>query len=499
MLAFPVRAADATTSVTITKLAKDGTTVLDQVTVTVEQMMTGSPELPIYGDGVTHYYFQGPTFDPNNMWDSGIPPEPPPGETVNVDSRDYGAAKGNDVKDLCEMLPNGGASPGDVIKIKAIDGFSKSFDYENVYSPEPRQGKMIISWYTKDAGDGLTGERYVSDGSYSTGMRLIFLAETLNPDGKHVFGHWDMHETLPQSGWHYYYDGTMWPSSSGLSVKWVSDIIIYSSEEPPAASWPLTLTGAGTYIMDQEEFEVGASCHEAVWVDGADTWSGIPLWRLVGYVDDNVQHGEGAFNDKKAGAGYEVDVIAFDGYTKTFASADVARNDNIIVANKLNGSELPVDSYPLRLVGPDLTSGQKVSMIVEIELVGLPRGDASDSLHVTANVVMEMVGITLDRDSIDYGTLVPGGNSAVVTIRITNIGTLDCNVTLEVDGVDATAQDFYAQSLYIDGALYNIDALIASILVGLSKDVNTQVKVPPSWTKGTGAQNATFIFWAEAS
>jgi hypothetical protein len=223
------------------------------------------------------------------------------------------------------------------------------------------------------------------------------------------------------------------------------------------------------------------------------------LWRLVGYVDDDVQHGEGAFNDKKADMGYEVDVIAFDGYTKTFASADVARNDNMIVANKLNGSELPVDSYPLRLVGPDLTSGQKVSMIVEIELVGLPRGDASDSLHVTANVIMEMVGITLDRDNIDYGTLMPGGNSAVVTIRITNIGTLDCNVTLEVDGADVTAQDFYEQSLYIDGALYNIDAIIASILVGLSKDVNTQVKVPLSWIKGTGAQNATFIFWAEAS
>jgi hypothetical protein len=43
-----------------------------------------------------------------------------------------------------------------------------------------------------------------------------------------------MHETLPQSRWHYYYDGsTFWPSSSGLSVKWVSNIIIYSSEPPP--------------------------------------------------------------------------------------------------------------------------------------------------------------------------------------------------------------------------------------------------------------------------
>jgi hypothetical protein len=61
-------------------------------------------------------------------------------------------------------------------------------------------------------------------------MRLLFFAETLSPQGKHVFGNWDMHEAMAQSRWHYYYDGTtFWPSSSGLSVKWVSDIIIYSS------------------------------------------------------------------------------------------------------------------------------------------------------------------------------------------------------------------------------------------------------------------------------
>jgi YHS domain-containing protein len=39
-----------------------------------------------------------------------------------------------------------------------------------------------------------------------------------------------MHETLAQSRWSYYYDGkNYYPSSSQLSVKWVSDIIIYSS------------------------------------------------------------------------------------------------------------------------------------------------------------------------------------------------------------------------------------------------------------------------------
>ena len=131
---LPVNAADVTTSITVTKLANDGTTILDQVTVSVEEMMA---DLPIYGDGDAHYYHQGPTFDPDNMWD--------PGETVNIDSRDYGATKGTDVKDLCEMLPNGGASSGDEIRIKASDGFYKDFAYEDVYNPEPEQGRLIVT------------------------------------------------------------------------------------------------------------------------------------------------------------------------------------------------------------------------------------------------------------------------------------------------------------------------------------------------------------------
>jgi DMSO/TMAO reductase YedYZ molybdopterin-dependent catalytic subunit len=252
--------------------------------------------------------------------------------------------------------------------------------------------------------------------------------------------------------------------------------------------------------MDQTEFEAGAepSCHGATWVDGSSTWSGIPLWRLVGYVDDEVQHGAGAFNDGLAAVGYEVKVTASDGFSKTFASADIRRNDNMIIANTLNGTELPENYYPLRLVGPGLSSGQKISMIVEIELVNLPEVGVTDSIDVTANVtVMAMVGIELDRDNIDYGNIMPGESSAVETVGITNIGTVAADVTLEVDGADAIAQDFYEQSLYIDNIIFD-GAIIASIEAGLSEDVDTQLQVPLSWTE-TGVQNATFIFWAEAS
>jgi hypothetical protein len=408
MLASPARAA-ATTSVKITKLANDGTTVLDQATVSVEQMMAGSPELPIYGDGVTHYYFQGPSFDPNNMWDSGIPPEPSPGETVNVDSRDCGAAKGNDVKDLIEMLSGPGASPGDVIKIKAIDGFSKSFDYEDVYAPEPRQGKLIITWYTKDAADGLSGERFVTDGSYNTGMRLLFFAETLSPEGKHVFGNWDMHETLAPSRWHYYYDGsTLWPSSSGLSVKWVSDIIIYSTESPLPELPPMTLTIVGwdgrTVILHETEVgdllsyrAFGAYRNQLGNIRGKGYYTGVPFTALCDLVG-GIQPGD------------TVRVTASDNLKKTFTYSEVF--GGFVTWDPVTGQQVPhnqplvpifayyyndtlIPDGPLRtaIVGPEglaTASSYWVKYAVKMEIIPGPVQYASididpDTLNLMSN------------------------------------------------------------------------------------------------------------------
>jgi hypothetical protein len=119
------------------------------------------------------------------------------------------------------------------------------------------------------------------------------------------------------------------------------------------------------------------------------------------------------------------------------------------------------------------------------------------SLAATANLAMPMVGVTLDRESIDYGDVAAGESSAVETVRVTNVGTLDCDVSLEVNGADATAQDFYEQSLYVDGGLYNADTVIASIMVEGAEDVETQLQVPLSWGE-PGVQEATFVFWAEA-
>ena len=349
-LAAPALA--ATTVVNVTKYAADETTILNETTVTYQWMETN---LTVQGDGVTEYFHQGPIFDsPPGPWDES--------ETVTTSYKSKGAVKGTDIKDLCELV--GGMASGDEIKISASDGYNRWFGYENVYSPQPRQGPMVLCWYK----DG----NYTPN--YSSGMQLVFFADnSTNPDDYHIFGNWDMHECMAPE-YRYNYSGVH-PSTNGLSVRDISDIAIYSNETTETA-WNLELTGAINKTMGKTTFVEGVACHgDFSYTDSKNrTWTGIPLWYLMGRVDDTKTHSSGAFNDTLADGGYDVTIIAGDGYSKTFNSADLARNNSYIVACYLNGSELPelTDSgmplAPLKLVGPCLTSGQMIGNIAKIVL-----------------------------------------------------------------------------------------------------------------------------------
>jgi PKD repeat protein len=199
--------ASTTKSVTVTKYDAYGN-ITDTQTLSYLDMKN---ELPVQGDGNTRYYCEGPYFDTidfDTLWDTA--------ETgSNIDSRDFGQPQGTSVKDLCDLV--GGASLGDTIAIKASDGLTKEFDYESVYNPPPELGKLVVCWYNKDFGG------YVPD--WGEGMRLLYFVEDQNPDGKLVFGNWDMHQTLPRSRWYYYNNQD--PSSGGISVKYVYNIEIH--------------------------------------------------------------------------------------------------------------------------------------------------------------------------------------------------------------------------------------------------------------------------------
>lgn len=217
LLVKPAIATGATTSVHIVRYAPDGTTVLSERTVDYKWM---EGNLPVQGDGVTHYYHQGPVFQ-GDMWD--------PEETVNL--KDKGAVMGTDVKDLCELV--GGMSPGDEISLCAVDGYCVKFAYDNVYEPLYRQGPIVLCWYKGDDGSGY-GAGYPGNDAFSEAMQIVFFANNTNSEGKHMFGNSDMKVCLPEEKYQHFYEGL--PSTNGLTGKWISEIRIY----PGSASGNIT-------------------------------------------------------------------------------------------------------------------------------------------------------------------------------------------------------------------------------------------------------------------
>ena len=153
-------------------------------------------------------------------------------------------------------------------------------------------------------------------------------------------------------------DGHWW-------VKWVTRVEL----GPVRREWTLLLEGAMTETMDRATFESGASpgCHGATWKDERGrAWTGIPLWLLVGRVDDGNRHGGGAFSDSLAAAGYAVDVVAGDGRRVTFDGARLRRNDGILIAYPRDGAPLSEHDFPLRLVGADVRKDESLGGIGRI-------------------------------------------------------------------------------------------------------------------------------------
>jgi len=254
-------AAGATTELNIVKVAADGSTVIAERTVSHEWM---EENLPVYGDGATHYYHQGPVFE-GEMWD--------PSETENL--KDKGAVKGTDTRDLCELV--GGMRPGDEVRFVAVDGWHTEFAYENVYEPLDRQGRIVLAWYNgEEPADGEKyGTGYPGVEGYHTAMQIVFMAGTTNEAGQYVFGNEDMRVSLPQEEYQHFYQG--YPSTNGLSGKWIAELIIHSQEEaPPAAS----ATQAGAPVTQPEVEEMGGEQRESA--SGSNGLLTPMLWLALG-------------------------------------------------------------------------------------------------------------------------------------------------------------------------------------------------------------------------
>lgn len=211
-----VAAAGATTTLRVMKLDSEGA-VLGGRTVDYQWM---EKNLPVQGDGVTHYYHQGPVFE-GDMWD--------PGETVNL--KDKGAVRGTDVRDLCELA--GGMSTGDEVMLVAVDNWSTRLAYSNVYEPDDRQGPVVLCWYKgqEEGGAVYHGSGYPAEDAYNEAIQVVFMARTANASGQYVFGNADMQVCLPEEEYQHYYDGL--PSTNGLSGKWIDRVVICPGGSTP--------------------------------------------------------------------------------------------------------------------------------------------------------------------------------------------------------------------------------------------------------------------------
>ena len=172
-----------------------------------------------------------------------------------------------------------------------------------------------------------------------------------------------------------------------ISAKMVTRIDILGAYE----DYSLLMYGAITRAFSRGELEagVGCPCHTStvtVTSKGeTHTYTGLPLWRLVAYVDDNrapgpeqgIHYDDEDFNDALASSGYTITLVAEDGYTQSVFSQLVAHDDRFIVAFKRDGLFLdPAKNGYMRFVYDDSvlfpagTSLRSVKFLSSIE-VGL--------------------------------------------------------------------------------------------------------------------------------
>lgn len=132
-------------------------------------------------------------------------------------------------------------------------------------------------------------------------------------------------------------------------------------------AWNLNYTGGVAISMSSTDFTTLATTKGVTYAQNDSntntTWAGIPLYQLVNYYVDSGKISAGVLS-----LGYNVTIVAGDGYTLELTSARVANNNAIIVANTANGTELTGKYYPLTLTGANLTKRENVKDVVQIQI-----------------------------------------------------------------------------------------------------------------------------------
>jgi hypothetical protein len=240
---------------------------------------------------------------------------------------------------LCDLI--GGISSETSVRVTASDGYSMIYSYDQLCGDfvtyNPKTGNEIAhnQTLTPIVAYHINGENLDDD---EGPLRFLIVG----PEGLITDGHY-------------------W-------IKFTEKIEIL----PAIRDWSLQLVGAKNENLSRVEYESGVICHGETWTDeDGEVWEGIPLWLLAGRVDDDSpNHMEkGGFNRSLAYLGYTIQVITGDGYTAEFDSERIAENDEIILADTIDGETLPEPYWPLRLVGSDVNKAEMLRNVIEIRLI----------------------------------------------------------------------------------------------------------------------------------
>jgi DMSO/TMAO reductase YedYZ molybdopterin-dependent catalytic subunit len=243
------------------------------------------------------------------------------------------------LSDLTDLV--GGITKANGVTLVAKDGYGMTFSYNMImdhaftaYDPAtggeqtPSKDLTVIVAYARE------GKRLGEDEG-----PLRLMVGTPKPGGQVVDGHW--------------------------SVKWIERISVTKA----SAEWKVQLEGAVPGKLDKPTYVNCASpgCHGSGWVDAAGTrWEGIPLYLVAGMIDDKKRHGAGAYDAAAARAGYDIVIETATGKVVTIDSRDITGKQDVVLAGKVDGGELPDEYFPLRLVGPGLSEAQMPGGIARI-------------------------------------------------------------------------------------------------------------------------------------
>jgi DMSO/TMAO reductase YedYZ molybdopterin-dependent catalytic subunit len=256
---------------------------------------------------------------------------------------------------------------------------------------------------------------------------------------------------------------TATPTQKPTATPTAAPITPTPTPTPDPALWTLNFNGGKSIGMTDTDFATQASQHAATWnqndSNGNSTWEGTPLYQLINYYATS-----GGISYGVLSLGYNVTVVGSDGYAVVLNGTRVAGNDNIIIANKANGTALTSSYYPLTLTGSNMTKRDSVKGIAQIQInTLLPnnitltiKGTTGTTIVFNTNDIAALPSVSGMAGFNSHGAIAGVGNYTGISIPylINLVGGMPNNNTfLMLTAADGFTKTYSYQQV-IDGTGY---------------------------------------------